>query len=98
MPVYSSKYPFCTQMNENQIKALRWEKDPVIGPGNSLSLRQRKSSKTYIVRKMINKKPQVITLGKSPDLSLRQAKLEAGGQSDFSLNSPHVNEVTTIIR
>jgi hypothetical protein len=85
-------------MNENQIKALRWEKDQVIGLGNSLSLRLRKSSKTYFVRKMISEKPQVITLGKSPDLSLMQAKLEAGGQSDFSSNSPHVNEVTIIIR
>ena len=64
-------------MNENQIKALRWEKDQVIGLGNGLSMRLRKSSKTYIVRKMINKKPQVITLGKSTELSLKQARIEA---------------------
>lgn len=64
-------------MNENQIKALRWKKDQVIGLGNGLSMRLRKSSKTYIVRKMINKKPQVITLGKSTELSLKQARIEA---------------------
>ena len=64
-------------MNENDIKALKWTKDQVIGFGDGLYLRVRKSSKTYIIRKTINKKAQVITLGKSPALSLRKARLEA---------------------
>ena len=64
-------------MNENDIKALKWKKDIVIGFGDGLSLRVRKSSKTYIIRKTVNKKAQIITLGKSPTLSLRKAKLQA---------------------
>ncbi len=67
----------CTQMNENDIKTFEWTKDRVIGFGDGLYLRVRKSSKTYIIRKTINKKAQVITLGKSPTLSLRKARLEA---------------------
>jgi len=64
-------------MNENQIKAIKWKKDNFIGFGDGLYLRVRKSSKTYIIRKTVNKKAQVITLGKSPALSLRKARLEA---------------------
>jgi len=64
-------------MNESQIKAIKWKKDNFIGLGDGLYLRVRKSSKTYIIRKTVNKKAQVITLGKSPTLSLRKARLEA---------------------
>ena len=67
----------CTQMNENQIKTLKWKQDKTIGLGDGLYLRVRKASKTYIIRKTIDMKAQVITLGKSPALPLRQAKLEA---------------------
>jgi len=77
-------------MNENQINALKWNKDNVIGLGDGLYLRVRKSSKTYIIRKTVGKKAQVITLGKSPDLSMRQAKLEA---MEYSLE----NNVSTVI-
>ena len=48
-------------MNENQINALKWNKDNVIGLGDGLYLRVRKSSKTYIRRKTVGKKAQVIT-------------------------------------
>jgi len=44
--------------------------------GDGLYLRIRKSSKTYIIRKTVHKKAQVITLGKSPTLYFRIAKLE----------------------
>ena len=64
-------------MNQNQIKTLKWKQDKTIGLGDGLYLGVRKASKTYIIRKTIDMKAQVITLGKSPTLSLRQAKLEA---------------------
>jgi len=64
-------------MNENQIKTLKWKQDKTIGLGEGLYIRVRKASKTYIIRKTVDMKAQVITLGKSPTLSLRQAKLEA---------------------
>ncbi|MDX2506661.1 MAG: tyrosine-type recombinase/integrase [Gammaproteobacteria bacterium] len=64
-------------MNEKDIKSLRWEKDKRLGLGDGLYLNLRKSSKTYIIRKQISGKTQIITLGKSPALSLRKARLKA---------------------
>jgi hypothetical protein len=72
-------------MNENQIKALNWNKDKIIGLGDGLYLRVRKSSKTYIIRKTVDKKAQVITLGKSPALS----KLDA-------MKYLHEHDVSTV--
>jgi len=64
-------------MNEKEIKLLNWEgKDKRIRLDDGLYLMIRKSSKTYIIRKTVNKKAQVITLGKHPALSLRKAKSE----------------------
>jgi integrase len=64
-------------MNENQIRSLKWKKDRVVGLGDGLSIRIRKSSKTYIIRKTTAGRISVITLGKSPALSLKQAKFKA---------------------
>lgn len=64
-------------MNERQIRALQWEGDKVIALGGGLYFRNRKASKTYIIRKTINKKPRDITLGRSSTLSLKLARLEA---------------------
>ena len=64
-------------MNEKQIKALTWVKDKRITLGDGLYLNIRKSSKTYIIRKMVNVRVTVTTLGKSPALSLKLARLKA---------------------
>jgi integrase len=74
-------------MNQNDIRALKWEKDRMVGLGDCLWLRVRKSSKTYMLRKTTNKKVQVIRLGTHPALSLKQAKLKAmqyAQQADIS--------------
>lgn len=67
-------------MNQTDINALNWlieEKDKTIKVDGNLYIRLRKSSTTYIIRKTVNKKAQVITLGKHPALKLRKAKVEA---------------------
>jgi hypothetical protein len=64
-------------MNGKDIKALAWEKDKLISLGDGLYLNLRKSRKTYIIRRKHNGKRQVITLGKSPAISLREAKYKA---------------------
>ena len=61
----------CTQsrggvINEKQIKALTWVKDKRITLGNGLYLNFRKSSKTYIIRKIVNGRVTVTIPGKSP--------------------------------
>lgn len=63
-------------MNEKDIKALKWVKNQAISLGNGLYLNLRKSSKTYIIQKMINGKRQVVTIGKHPALSLKDARFE----------------------
>lgn len=65
-------------MNEKSIQTLQWEgKDKVINLGPGLYIQVRRSSKSYIIRKTTNGKQHVITLGKSPMMSLRQARFEA---------------------
>ena len=64
-------------MNEKDIKALKWEGDRRIGLGNNLYLNFRKNSKTFIVRLQQNEKNQIITLGKHPELSLKEARIKA---------------------
>ncbi len=67
-----------TNMNEKDIKSVTWEgKDRRIRLDTSLYLNIRRSSKTYIIRKSIKGKAQVITLGKFPTLSLKKARLMA---------------------
>ncbi len=81
-------------MNEKQIKALTWEKDKRIALGDGLYLNIRKSSKTYIVRKTVNGRASVITLGKSPDLSLKLARIKALKLSTvFDVSSTTVSEL-----
>ncbi|MES9844143.1 MAG: integrase family protein [Candidatus Sedimenticola sp. 6PFRAG5] len=65
-------------MNEKDIQKLQWDgKDRRIRIDHGLYLNIRRSSKTYIIRKMTQGKNQVITLGKSPDITLRAARLRA---------------------
>ena len=64
-------------MNERDIKALKWEKDKRIRLGDGLFLNLRHSSKTYLIRKSVNGREQIMTLGKSPAMTLRQARLRA---------------------
>ena len=65
-------------MNEKTIEKIQWQgKDAVMRLELGLYLNIRRSSKTFIIRKTVNGKQHVITLGKSPALSLRQARLEA---------------------
>lgn len=65
-------------MNEKDIQKLQWdEKDRRIRIDHGLYINIRRSSKTYLIRKMVRGKAQVITLGTSPSLSLREARLRA---------------------
>jgi integrase len=67
-------------MKQKEINDLNWfseQKDRFIKVDDNVYIRLRKTSMTYIIRKTINKKAQVITLGKHPALSLRQAKASA---------------------
>ena len=65
-------------MNEHNITKLKWEdKDKVIRIEPGLYVNIRKSSKTYLIRKTINGKKHVITLGFTKDLSLKEARLQA---------------------
>ncbi|MCG7990597.1 MAG: integrase family protein [Candidatus Thiodiazotropha lotti] len=67
-------------MNEKDIQKLQWDgKDRRIRIDHGLYINVRRSSKTYLIRKMAGGKAQVITLGASPALSLREARLEAAG-------------------
>jgi len=68
-------------MNEADIKSLKWEKDKQIPLSNSLYIHIRKSSKTYTIRKRIKGKTQIITLGKSSALSLKDVKHKANEHS-----------------
>ncbi len=53
-------------MNEKQIKALTWVKDKRTTLGDGLYINFRKSSKTYIIRKMVNGS---VTVATSPSSS-----------------------------
>ena len=55
--------------NEAKIKALKWTKDQCIGLGDELYLNLRRSSKTYIIRKQMGGKIQIISPGKSPAMT-----------------------------
>ncbi|MCU7835334.1 MAG: integrase family protein [gamma proteobacterium symbiont of Taylorina sp.] len=65
-------------MNEKSIKALKWkDKDQQVSLGGGLYIRIKKTKKVYIIRKAVNGKAQIITLGESPDLSFKDAKYQA---------------------
>lgn len=74
----------CTQsaivcsMNEYNITKLKWDtKDKVVRIEPGLYVNIRKNSKTYLIRKTINRKKHVITLGLTKDISLKEARLQA---------------------
>ncbi|MCP4075566.1 MAG: integrase family protein [Gammaproteobacteria bacterium] len=67
-------------MNQKDINNLNWlteKKDKFIKVSDNLYVRLRKTNTTYIIRKTVNKKAQVITLGKHPALKLAKAKTES---------------------
>lgn len=77
--------------NEKDVQAIKWNQvDRHIRIDSGLFLNVRKSSKTYIIRKKQNGKMHVVTLGKSPALSLREAKAKA---AEYVI-SRDVNSVT----
>lgn len=83
-------------MKQKDINALNWnieKKDKLILVGDNLYIRLRKASTTYIIRKTVNRKAQVITLGKHPALSLKKAKLEAGKYLDSDTSSATVSNL-----
>jgi integrase len=75
-------------LSENSVKALQWDgKDKRILDASGLYLNLRRNSKTWIFRKRHSGKTRIITLGKWPALSCKQARIEAGkyaNQSDLS--------------
>ena len=78
-------------MNEKDIHNLKWEgKDQRFRIDQGLYLNIRRSSKTYLIRKMMAGKTHLLTIGKSPDVSLREARLKA---AQF-LNSQNISNVT----
>lgn len=65
-------------MNQGKINATKWTgKDQLISLGDSIYIRVRKSSKAYLIRKMINGKNSVMKLGKHPAMNLREARKAA---------------------
>lgn len=74
-----------TKLSETSVKALHWDgKDKRISDGQGLYINLRKNSKTWIVRKSHSGKTHIITLGKWPALSCKQARLEARRYADES--------------
>ncbi len=71
--------------NEHSIKTLKWDgKDRRLLIGECLMLQLRRSSKTWLVRRRINGKASITTIGKHPDLSLKAARKEATKITDAS--------------
>lgn len=71
--------------NEHSIKTLKWSgKDTRLIIGDCLLLQVRRSSKTWLVRRRINGKTSITTIGKHPDLSLKAAKKEAAKITEAS--------------
>ena len=72
-------------LSENSVKSLAWDgKDKRILDGSGLYLNLRRNSKTWIFRKKHLGKTRIITLGKWPALSCKQARIEAGKYADQS--------------
>tara|TARA_R110002050_G_scaffold57423_5_gene129275 strand:+ start:196967 stop:198046 length:1080 start_codon:yes stop_codon:yes gene_type:complete len=65
-------------LNEHFIRDIKWNgKDTRLLIGDCLLLQVRRSSKTWLVRRRIEGKASVTTIGKYPDLSLKKARVEA---------------------
>lgn len=87
--MYPNLYPL-PPLKQKDINALNWhsgKKDKIIKVDDNLYIRLRRTSTTYIIRKTVNKKAQVITLGKHPALSLRKAKSGAKKYLDTDTSS-----------
>jgi integrase len=64
--------------NEHAIRNFKWEgKDLRLSIGECLFLQVRRSSKTWLVRRRIDGKTSITTIGKYPDLTLKKARIEA---------------------
>jgi len=90
-------YIIPTHYNEHAIRNFKWDgKDIRLSIGGCLMLQVRKSSKTWLVRRRINGKTSVTTLGKHPDFNLRQARLEASKLTNaISISTFTVGELVT---
>lgn len=74
-----------SKLSETSVKALHWDgKDQRISDGQGLYINLRKNSKTWIIRKSQSGKTHIITLGKWPTLSCKQARLDARRYADES--------------
>jgi integrase len=72
-------------LSETSVKALQWSgKDKRLLDGNGLYINLRRNSKTWIFRKKHLGKTRIITLGKWPALSCKQARLDARQYADES--------------
>jgi len=64
--------------NEHFIKNLKWDgKDVRLYLSDCLILQVRKSSKTWLVRRRIDGKASITTIGKHPEMSLKRARIES---------------------
>ena len=64
--------------NEQSIRSIKWNgNDTRLSIGDCLQLQVRKSSKTWLVRRRIDGKASVTTIGRYPQLSLKKARAEA---------------------
>ncbi len=64
--------------NEQTIRSIKWTgKDTRLSIGDCLLLQVRKSSKTWLVRRRIDGKTSITTIGKYPEVSLKKARSEA---------------------
>jgi len=64
--------------NEHFIKTLKWDgKDVRLYLSDCLIMQVRKSSKTWLVRRRIDGKASITTIGKHPDMSLKRARIES---------------------
>ena len=62
-------------LTERQVKALAWEgKDRLVSSGDGLFLNVREHSKTWLMRRQVNGKMQVRTLGKWPRMPALEAR------------------------
>ncbi len=81
-------------MNQKEVNNLNWhvsQKDKTIKVDDNLYIRLRKASTTYIIRKTVHRKAQVITLGNHPALTLKKAKSEAKKYLDVDTSSTTVD-------
>ncbi len=80
-------------LTQKDIDQLKWSKDSKPRVGDNLYLRVRKSSKTYLYRKMVNGKTQFITIGKHPVLKLKEAKRLVADLQGHTITNTTVNQL-----